>query len=61
LSEFKEFRDFRPNLRYFRSDFKDYRNFRECRDFRPHFRSEFRTFVHRISDGDAPRMAPKPS
>jgi len=51
-SDFKDFRDFSPGLRYFRSDFKDYRNVRKYRDFRD-FKSDFgdfRTFVPRISN-----------
>ena len=57
-SDFKVFWDFTPDLRYFRWGFNDYRNFRENRDFRNfrenrdfrNFKSDFRTFVHRISD-----------
>jgi len=56
-SDFEDFRDFTSDARYFRSDFKDYRNFREYRNFRgyrnfrPDFTdiwSDFRT--HRISE-----------
>jgi len=54
-SDFNEFRNSTPDLRYFRSDFKDYRNFRENMDFRD-FRSNFRTFVHRISELVCPRL-----
>jgi len=39
--------------RFSRSDFTDYRDFRDCRNFRldfGDFRSDFRTFVNRISE-----------
>jgi len=48
-----DFKVFKPNLRYFWSDFKEYRDFMVCRDFRldfTNFRSDFRSFVHRISE-----------
>jgi len=60
LPDFKYNRYFRPNLRYFRSDFNDRMNLREYRDFRPDFRDfrsdNFRTFVDQISEVFNPSM-----
>ena len=66
LGIFSDFKVFKPNFRDFWFDITDYRDFSNCMDFRDctvfkdfrldfiNFRSDFRTFVHWISEEVCP-------